>query len=136
MSFFRYGRWVIVFGAAVLFAAAFLPFAMIFIPSPGVIFGIIKPMDVWWFGYPIIITAVGMLILSILSPSRRKCSVFVMVGAVILSASIVIASVLHSGNGDIFTVPYAFLAMLISGLIFIVTGLVEFRRASRLSLQN
>jgi len=123
-----YMRLMMAGGAILLIISAFLPFGafVAMIPFP-VISGVFCPFHLWWFGYPLIIIGAGMLFLSVLHVSpRKKAFVYTIVGS-LFSVGAAVAIPL-----SLFTVkwilPYAFLPMLIGGIILMFGGIWTIRK--------
>jgi uncharacterized membrane protein len=126
----RYMRPVMAGGAVLLIASAFLPFAAIFaiiaFPAPTLVGGIVFPFHFWWFGYPLITIGVGMLLLSIFRLSHRTALIHTTVGSLlsVIATTAVSLSFIKAWP----LLPYAFLPMLIGGLILAIGGVQTIRR--------
>lgn len=121
-----YIRLIMAVGAILLILSAFFPFAAAFISVFPFIFIIACPYQVWWFGYPLIITGVGMLLLSIFHLSRRRALICIIVGSLLsaVAAPVMLLSFLKI----LPLIGYAFIPMFVSGLIFIIGSIWTVRK--------
>ena len=121
----RYIKLMMAGGSILLFISAFLPFAFFVIPvSVTFISGIVRPFDIWWFGYPLMIIGIGTLFLSIFNLSGKNiliCTIFGVLLSAVAFVAIPLSFFAHWQN--VVIVPYAFLTMLIGGLILAVLGM-------------
>jgi len=131
----RYMQLVMVVGALLIFASVFLPLAFLFIPSPGIIMTVIRPFDVWWLGYSLMIVGGGMLLLSIFRLSRTRALICGTAGFLLsfLAAVTLCISAFDRGSH---VLPPAFLAVVIGGLALGFGGMGVFRRSQGLSLDR
>jgi len=121
-----YMRPIMAGGAILIIISVFLPFAAAaFFAGSTIVCVIIYPFHIWWFGYPLMITGAGMLLLSVFHQSRRKALIHTIVGALVsaVAAIAIPLSIYADGFG-----PYAFVPMLVGGLILAIGGAWTVRR--------
>lgn len=122
----RYMRPIMAGGAILIIISVFLPFAAAaFFVGSTIVCVIIYPFQIWWFGCPLMITGVGMLLLSVFHLSRRKASIHTIVGSLVFAVAAIAMplSIYADGFG-----PYPFLPMLVGGLILAIGGARTVRR--------
>ena len=131
-----YMRLMMAGGAILLIISAFLPFTALarVVPLP-TSSGVFCPFHLWWFGYPLIVIGAGMLFLSVLHISpRKKAFVYTIVGSLFsVGAAIAISLSLFKVK---WMLPYAFLPMLIGGLILMFGGIWAIRKDKYSPVRN
>lgn len=121
-----YIRALMILAAITLIASAFFPFAAVFISVIPFIFVIVCPYQVWWFGCPLIIIGIGMLILSIFRLSHTRALIYKIAGSTLSAFAATLMLLSHLKILPLIT--FAFLPMLISGLIFIFGSIWTVRK--------
>jgi hypothetical protein len=121
-----YIRALMVLAAITLIASVFFPFAAGLISVVPFIFVVVCPYQVWWFGCPLIIIGIGMLTLSIFRLSRRRALIFKIAGSMLFAFAATMMLLSHLKILPLIT--FAFLPMLISGLIFIFGSIWTVRK--------
>jgi hypothetical protein len=121
-----YIRALMILAAITLIASAFFPFAAALITLSPFIFVIVCPYQVWWFGCPLIIMGIGMLTLSIFRLSRRRALIFKIAGSTLFAFAATMMLLSHLKILPLIT--FAFLPMLISGIIFVFGSIWTVRK--------
>ena len=122
-----YIRTLMILAAITLIASTFFPFAAVLVSVIPFIFVIVCPYQVWWFGCPLIIIGIGMLILSIFRLSRTRALIYKIAGSALSAFAATIMLLSHLKILPLIT--FSFLPMLISGPIFIFGSIWTVRKS-------